>query len=35
MPFPVPGRIAEFLRRATVQIRAAGADVEGWDWALF
>ncbi len=29
MPFPVPGRIAEFLRRATVQIRAAGADVEG------
>lgn len=29
MPFPVPGRIAEFLRRATVQIRAAGNDVEG------
>jgi serine protease Do len=29
MPFPVPGRIAEFLRRATVQIRAAGADVQG------
>jgi serine protease Do len=29
MPFPVPGRIAEFLRRATVQVRAAGADVQG------
>ena len=29
MPFPVPGRIAEFLRRATVQIRAAGEDVQG------
>jgi serine protease Do len=29
MPFPVPGRIAEFLRRATVQIRAAGQDVQG------
>jgi serine protease Do len=29
MPFPVPGRIAEFLQRATVQIRAAGADVQG------
>jgi serine protease Do len=29
MPFPVPGRIAEFLRRATVQIRAGGQDVQG------
>ena len=29
MPFPVPGRIAEFLRRATVQVRAAGADGQG------
>jgi serine protease Do len=29
MPFPVPGRIAEFLRRATVQIRAAGEEVQG------
>jgi serine protease Do len=29
MPFPVPGRMAEFLRRATVQIRAAGADGQG------
>lgn len=29
MPFPVPGRIAEFLRRATVQIRAAGEDIQG------
>jgi serine protease Do len=29
MPFPVPGRIAEFLRRATVQIRAAGGDLQG------
>jgi serine protease Do len=29
MPFPVPGRIAEFLRRATVQIRVAGADAQG------
>lgn len=24
MPFPVPGRMAEFLRRATVQVRAVG-----------
>jgi serine protease Do len=29
MPFPVPGRIAEFLRRATVHIRAAGEDLQG------
>jgi serine protease Do len=29
MPFPVPGRIAEFLRRATVQIRAAGEEARG------
>jgi serine protease Do len=29
MPFPVPGRMAEFLRRATVQIRAAGGEVQG------
>ena len=29
MPFPVPGRIAEFLRRATVHVRAANANVEG------
>jgi serine protease Do len=29
MPFPVPGRIAEFLRRATVQIRASGENVQG------
>lgn len=29
MPFPVPGRIAEFLRRATVQIRAVGQNLEG------
>jgi serine protease Do len=29
MPFPVPGRIAEFLRRATVQIRASGVDAQG------
>jgi serine protease Do len=29
MPFPVPGRIAEFLRRATVQIRAGGQDLQG------
>jgi serine protease Do len=29
MPFPVPGRVAEFLRRATVQVRAAGADIQG------
>ena len=29
MPFPVPGRIAEFLRRATVQIRSGGADIQG------
>jgi serine protease Do len=29
MPFPVPGRIAEFLRRATVQVRAAGEEVHG------
>ncbi len=29
MPFPVPGRIAEFLRRATVQIRSGSADIQG------
>jgi serine protease Do len=29
MPFPVPGRIAEFLRRATVQIRASGENGQG------
>ena len=29
MPFPVPGRMAEFLRRATVQIRVNGADAQG------
>ena len=29
MPFPVPGRIVEFLRRATVHIRAAGGDLQG------
>lgn len=29
MPFPVPGRIAEFLRRATVQVRAAGNGAQG------
>jgi serine protease Do len=29
MPFPVPGRIAEFLRRATVQIRIGGTDAQG------
>ncbi len=29
MPFPVPGRLAEFLRRATVQIRSATSDAEG------
>ncbi len=29
MPFPVPGRMAEFLRRATVQIRVSGADAQG------
>jgi len=28
MPFPVPGRMAEFLRRATVQIRATGRSQE-------
>jgi serine protease Do len=29
MPFPVPGRMAEFLRRATVQIRSSGTGAEG------
>src|ERR1700722_6322038 len=29
MPFPVPGRMAEFLRRATVQIRASGTNEQG------
>jgi len=29
MPFPVPGRMAEFLRRATVQVRVSGADAQG------
>ena len=28
MPFPVPGRMAEFLRRATVQIRAHSATAQ-------
>ena len=29
MPFPVPGRMAEFLRRATVQIRASSTRAQG------
>lgn len=29
MPFPVPGRIAESLRRSTVQIRGSQAQIEG------
>jgi serine protease Do len=29
VPFPVPGRIAELLRRSTVQIRASAGSVEG------
>ncbi len=29
MPFPVPGRMAEFLRRATVQIRSGTRQTQG------
>lgn len=29
MPFPVPGRMAEFLRRATVQIRTNAVNAQG------
>lgn len=29
MPFPIPGRMAEFLRRATVQIRGGTSNVQG------
>ncbi len=29
MPFPVPGRMAEFLRRATVQVRSNSTNAEG------
>ena len=29
MPFPVPGRMAEFLRRATVQVRSSASNAEG------
>ncbi len=29
MPFPVPGRITDLLRRSTVQIRAASGQVQG------